>query len=324
MKKIVLFGLLFNTVNTSTESFKQEVEEVIQQLENKKITVKPAPSKKTAVPTKQKINTSITIVPDTSLPQPMKLPAAPKAQKQVTQKAVSQPTTQSTQAFTPQILNPSVQLINTSPNPITVFTASSLEDGPEELNQTSMNIKSYSSAQLSLTSQNQKAVGAQLIDQGMISNNLPITLTTPWAVLDISATGALSMQYLPAIEQNSIIIINPYSFTYTVRILNHFSEDIHAEEVIAKNVDTGYMILELQLPARSSIALPVLTTKNIRLHLIYTKNNQSTRINYPTAAGFYVLQELPKELIPRRAFQTGVFTTGENSNRFLYLQQIDA
>lgn len=314
MKRFIMLGLLLGAVKIQAASEEQLLEEVIADIKGEKPTNTSTPKPPVAVKPTVK---------------PMKLPPAPKAKpaakKNLPKKpAVPSAPTAPASPFVASTLNPNVQIINTTINPINVFTAPSLEDGPGEFDQENVGVNGYSSASLSLTSQNQKAIGSQIIDQGIISNSLPINLKTPWAVLDTSMTGGLSFQYLPAVEQNSIIIINPYTVMYTVRVLNKFSEDIRAEEVINNNTETGYMILELQLPARSSIALPVLLNKNIRLHIMYPKNNQSTRINYPTDPGFYVLQELQRELIPRAAFRTGVFVTGSNSERYLYLQQIDA
>lgn len=321
MKKPIILGLLLGTLPANADgsnSDLQLIENVIKEIEGKNGTTKSVPTKIQTAP-QQLPNRPIEIVP-TTMPQPMRLPAAPQKSTVKEVKAITKPAP----AAPTEPTNPSVNILNTTPNTIVAFTAPSLEDDAGEFGQTSLSINSYSSIQLNLTSHDQRAIGIQIPNQGIVTDNLPITLKTPWAIVDASLSNNTTLHYLPSFEQNSIILINPYNIDYTVRILNKFAEDINIEESVNQKTDTPYLILEMQLPAHGSITLPVTTTPNVRLHIFYKKKNQNTRINYPTAPGFYVIQEVQQELIPRSAFRTGIYTSGVNSNRYLYVQQIDA
>ncbi len=326
MKKTLALAVLLSYIyqlHADTAATRQSILQEIK-ADLAKIEATPAPAaQQTPPPAKSTVTKKTVSQPVKPQPviKPVQKPTPKPAPKKVVSRSVGLP-------LVPSAINPTVQIINTTALNINVYTSNVAGSGPGQYGQTAVPVDPYSSATMPLTSQSQRFVAAQVSfddttgDAGLLSNSAPINLKTPWAIIDtkkVFGQDDCQLQYLPALEQNGIILINPSDKPYTIKIMNKFAEQIDVENT--GNQNPAYLILTIPLPALTSVPLPVVTNSTIRLHIEYQKNGQVTKVDYPTNAGFYVIQELSIDDMPPVIMRNN--NTTPNSTMYLNLQQID-
>lgn len=316
---------LTTTPYSATENSKSLVEEIEEAVLSKIETIK---SKNTPIPEVAQISTTPKVKNPPKTPEvpPLPIKTTPKVQP-VQDKNISKLPAVPTFAASvtqPTLTNPRISLINATNMPCTVFTTASMEQAQGGLNQTQANVKSYRSTTVPLTNRAQQFMGARINNPTAFSdttNIMPISLVTPVALIcsdsPDTTNQTFNLQYLPHATQNGMIIINPTTNVYTLNIMNTLTEQISAP---ANN--PNYTILTITLPARSTVPLPLITNTHIRLHLTNTENEQVTKMKYPTSAGYYLIQELQPEQMPRNSFRLNDYASG--TEFYLYLRPISA